>query len=229
MIGIIGAMSVEIDGIKQRIEQAEVRRIGGVEFVSGKLCGKDVVAAQCGIGKVNAAICAQSMILTYSPELMINSGVGGSLTKELTFGDIAIARSLVQHDVDTSPLGDPVGLVSTVNKIYFDCDERAVSLIDGIVREMEGVSGTVGTIASGDQFIGSGERKDWIEKQFGAIACEMEGGAIAQVCDVNQVKCAVIRAISDNADDDSHMDYGQFVQMAARRSIDVLLKLLSVY
>ena len=229
MIGIIGAMSVEIEGIQARIEQAETRVIGGVSYVSGKLCGRDVVAAQCGIGKVNAAICAQTMILTYKPELIVNSGVGGSLSGELTFGDIAIARDLVQHDVDTSPLGDPVGLVSTINKINFECDERAVSLIDEIVRDMDGVSGSIGTIASGDQFIASGERKEWIVRQFNAVACEMEGGAIAQVCAVNGVPCAVIRAISDNADDESHMDYGQFVQMAAARSIEVLLNLLKKY
>lgn len=229
MIGIIGAMSVEIEGIQARIEQAETRVIGGNTFVSGKLCGRDVVAAQCGIGKVNAAICTQTMILTYAPELIINSGVGGSLTKGLTFGDIAIADKLVQHDVDTSPLGDPVGLVSTVNKIFFECDERAVRVIHDIVNQMDGVSGTIGTIASGDQFIASGERKEWITEQFGAIACEMEGGAIAQVCSVAGVKCAVIRAISDNADDVSHMDYGQFVMMAAERSIEVLLRMLTVY
>lgn len=229
MIGIIGAMSVEIEGIQARIEQPVTKVIGGNTFVSGMLCGREVVAAQCGIGKVNAALCTQTMILTYQPELIINSGVGGSLEKELTFGDIAIARNLVQHDVDTSPLGDPVGLVSTINKIYFDCDERAVRLIHEIVNGMEGVKGMIGTIASGDQFIASGERKNWITEHFGAIACEMEGGAIAQVCAVNGVPCAVIRAISDNADDESHMDYGQFVQMAAKRSIDVLLRLLSAY
>ncbi len=229
MIGIIGAMSVEIEGIQARIEQPEVRVIGGNTFVSGKLCGQDVVAAQCGIGKVNAAICTQTMILTYQPELVINSGVGGSLVRDLTFGDIAIANRLVQHDVDTSPLGDPIGLVSTINKIYFDCDEKAVRLINEIVNDMDGVSGMIGTIASGDQFIASSERKNFITEHFNAISCEMEGGAIAQVCAVAGVRCAVIRAISDNADDESHMDYGQFVKMAAERSIEVLMSLLTRY
>lgn len=229
MIGIIGAMGVEVEGIQARIEQPVTRKIGGNEFTSGKLCGRDVVIAKCGIGKVNAAICAQTMILTYNPEIIVNSGVGGSLTKNLTFGDIAIADNLVQHDVDTSALGDPVGLVSTINKIYFECDERAVSLIQGIVSGMDGVNGVIGTIASGDQFIGSGARKDWIVSTFKAIACEMEGGAIAQTCAVADVKCAVIRAISDNADDDSHMDYGQFLKLAAERSIEVLIEFVAAY
>ena len=229
MIGIIGAMSVEIEGIQARIENPETRVIGGNTFVSGKLCGREVVAAQCGIGKVNAALCTQTMILAYQPELIVNSGVGGSLVRDLTFGDIAIAKDLVQHDVDTSPLGDPVGLVSTINKIYIECDNRAVRLIHEIVNGMDGVSGLIGTIASGDQFIASSEKKDWITHQFNAIACEMEGGAIAQVCAVAGVKCAVIRTISDNADDESHMDYGQFVKMAADRSIEVLMRLLTLY
>lgn len=229
MIGIIGAMSVEIEEIQARLKERERRVIGGVTYVSGELCGKDIVAAQCGIGKVNAAVCAQTMILTYAPELIINSGVGGSLLSDLTFGDIAIARDLVQHDVDTSPLGDPIGLVSTINKIHFECDERTVALIEEIVREMNDVSCAVGTIASGDQFIGSIEKKNWIIDHFGAIACEMEGGAIAQVCTLNGCKCAVIRSISDNADDGSHMDYDQFVQMAAARSIEVLMSFLKKY
>lgn len=229
MIGIIGAMGVEVEGIQARIEQPETRVICGNEFTSGKLCGRDVVIAKCGIGKVNAAICTQTMILTYAPEIIVNSGVAGSLTRSLTFGDIAIASNLVQHDVDTSALGDPVGLVSTINKIYFECDERAVSLIHEIVSGMEGVGDVTGTIASGDQFIGSGARKDWIVNTFHAIACEMEGGAIAQTCAVSGVKCAVIRAISDNADDDSHMDYGQFLKLAAERSIEVLIRFVAAY
>jgi nucleoside phosphorylase len=147
MIGIIGAMGVEVEGIQARIEQPETRVICGNEFTSGKLCGRDVVIAKCGIGKVNAAICTQTMILTYAPEIIVNSGVAGSLTRSLTFGDIAIASNLVQHDVDTSALGDPVGLVSTINKIYFECDERAVSLIHEIVSGMEGVGDVTGDIS----------------------------------------------------------------------------------
>ncbi len=230
MIGIIGAMDIEIGRIQARIENSETRVIGGTVFVSGTLCGREVVAAQCGIGKVNAAVCAQTMILTYHPDLVINSGVGGSLTEQLKVGDIAVADRLVQHDVDSSALGDPIGLVSTVNQIYFPCDERAVSLIQKAAADMEKVRTVVGTIASGDQFVGSSARKQWICQHFDhVIACEMEGGAIAQTCMISGVKCAVIRAISDNADDDSHMDYGQFIELAAQRSIDLLLRFLSEY
>lgn len=229
MIGIIGAMGVEVEGVRARIEHPEIRVVSGIQFTAGELCGRSVVVAQCGIGKVNAAVCAQTMILEYAPEIIVNSGVGGSLTHELTFGDIAIADKLVQHDVDTSALGDPVGMVSTVNKIYFECDARAVALLQNIVAGMKRIKGMVGTIASGDQFIGNNARKEWIVDTFHAIACEMEGGAIAQVCAISGVNCAVIRAISDNADDDSHMDYSQFLQIAAERSIEALVRFVADY
>ncbi len=228
MIGIIGAMAVEIDEIKARITDRAEKEIGGRLFVSGKLAGRDVVAAQCGIGKVNAAVCAQSMILTYRPDLIINVGVGGSLSPALRYGDVAIADRVVQHDVDTTALGDPLGLVSTVNKVYFECDAPTVALLRGIIDGMDGVRGMVGVVASGDQFISDGAVKARIVENFGAICCEMEGGAISQACWLSGVKCAVIRSISDNADDDSHADYGQFMKLAAAHSTEALMRLMKV-
>ena len=159
---------------------------------------------------------------------MINVGVGGSLSAALKYGDIAIADRLVQHDVDTSALGDPVGLVSTLNKVYFECDPHTVECIKAVVDEMDDVHGLIGTIASGDQFISGTAIKERIVGHFGAVCCEMEGGAIAQVCCVNDVKCAVIRSISDNADDDSHSDYGQFTRLAAAHSTQALCRLMEV-
>lgn len=228
MIGIIGAMDVEINEIKSRVENRAIQTISGRTFVSGQLNGQDVVVSQCGIGKVNAALCAEAMILAYKPDLVINVGVGGGLNVALKYGDIAIADKLVQHDADTSALGDPVGLVSTVNKVYFECDEHAVSCIKSVVDEMDGVRGMIGTIATGDQFISGAAIKARIVSNFGAICCEMEGGAIAHVCCVNNVRCAVIRSISDNADDDSHSDYGQFTRLATAHSTQALCRLMEV-
>ena len=128
----------------------------------------------------------------------------------------------------TSALGDPVGLVSTVNKVYFECDAHTVECIRAAVDEMDGVRGMIGPIASGDQFISGAAVKEQIVGRFGAICCEMEGGAIAQVCCVNGVKCAVIRSISDNADDDSHSDYGQFTRLAAAHSTQALCWLMEI-
>ena len=125
MTGIIGAMRIEVETIKSLMENKSVETVGGVEYVKGTLHGKDVVIAVCGIGKVAAAMCAQTMILRYAPDRIINTGVGGSLSTKLAIGDIAVAESLVQHDMDTSPLGDPKGLISGINMVYFDANSQA--------------------------------------------------------------------------------------------------------
>lgn len=225
MIGILGAMDVEIQGLTARLEQPKERQIGRMRFVEGILHGCEVVIAPCGIGKVNAAACAQAMILAYHPHLMLNVGVGGSLSPDLRYAEIAVARDLVQHDVDTTALGDEYGLVSTVNQVRFPCDERAVGLILEAVAEL-GIHAQAGTIASGDQFVASRERKDFIVSHFQALCCEMEGGAIAQVCYLNSVPCAVIRSISDNADESSHEDYPQFTARAVRQTEALMERLL---
>ena len=221
IIGIIAAMDSEIAAIKDKMTEKTTENISGIDFVKGNLCGKDVVVAKCGIGKVFAAICAQTMILKYSPCLVINTGVGGTLTNKLGIGDIAVASDVVQHDMDTSPLGDPVGLVSGINVVHFPADKNALENICKAADSL-GINNAKGTIASGDQFIASGEKKAYIVENFGAVACEMEGAAIGHVCYVNDTPFAVIRAISDSADDSSHMDYGEFLKIAAERSFKVV-------
>ena len=128
-IGIIGAMDVEVNDLVARLENRKSETISGITFHSGVLLGKRVVIAKCGIGKVFAATCAEAMIIKYAPCLIINSGVGGALAKNLTTGDIVIADKLCQHDMDTSPIGDPVGLVSGINKIWFETDPRARKIL----------------------------------------------------------------------------------------------------
>ena len=221
MIGIIAAMKAEIESVKNEMVEKSVRTVSGIEFVSGKFKGKDVVVAQCGIGKVFAAICTQTMILLYHPDMILNTGVGGTLTTELSVGDIAISLDVVQHDMDTSPLGVPVGLVSGINVIRFPADSSMYIELSKSADYL-GVNNRVGTIASGDQFIASAEKKKFIKDNFDAIACEMEGAAIGHVCYVNETPFAVVRAISDSADDSSGMDYGEFLALAAERSFGVV-------
>jgi adenosylhomocysteine nucleosidase len=228
MIGIIGAMRAEVAAIKEKMTDTVSERVGSVEYVSGRLYGKDIVVAECGIGKVFAAMCAQAMILRYRPDIVINTGVAGTLTHSLSIGDIAIADRLVQHDMDTSALGDPVGLVSGINKIYFEADGEAVSLVSDITRDM-GVKSVCGTVASGDCFINDREKKSRIVDTFGAMACEMEGAAIAQVCYVNNTPFAVIRAISDDASGEKQTEYTTFLQDAASKSISILEQFINKY
>lgn len=215
MIGIIGAMKIEIEKINSMIENKSVEKFGIVEYTSGILFGKQVVTSVCGIGKVNAAICAQTMILKYSPEVIINTGVGGSLSRELKIGDIVVAESLVEHDMDTSPVGDPVGYISGLKLINIPADKSTVEkLIEGI-STLKDIKAVKGVIASGDQFIADPATKDRIMRNFGAIACEMEGASIGHVCYASSVPFAVVRAVSDCADGSSHIDYPTFLPIAA--------------
>lgn len=228
MIGIIGAMSIEVEGIRALMTNKKETEVSGIRFVSGRLGKNDVVTAVCGIGKVFAAICAEAMILKFDPDVIINTGVGGSLDPKLKIGDVAIADRVVQHDMDTSPIGDPKGLLSGINKIYLDTDKKVSELLFECVRA-EGVNAVFGTIASGDQFIASKERKKEITDSFGAVICEMEGASIGHVCYVNGKRFAVLRAVSDSADDSAQMDYPEFAKMAAENYIKVVQRFADVY
>lgn len=228
MIGIIGAMEVEIEGIRSMMTDKTEKTVSGVRYVSGKLGGCDIVTAVCGIGKVFAAICAQTMILEYKPEAIINTGVAGSLSAALNVCDIAVADKVVQHDMDTSPLGDPKGLVSGINVIYFEADKKVCDMLTEAVKA-HGINTVSGTIASGDQFIASKDVKERIVSDFGAIACEMEGAAIGHVCYVNKVPFSVLRAISDKADGVADIDYPSFCKMAADNYIKVICTFCEKY
>lgn len=225
MIGIIAAMDVEMKSLRSYMDNTETEVISGIRFVRGTLEGKDVVTAVCGIGKVFAALCAQTMILHYQPRCIINTGVAGTLTDALTIGSIAVSSAVVQHDMDTSPLGDPVGLISGINKVELPADRLLTGQLSACAKVM-GIKTATGVIASGDQFVASAERKAFIVEHFKAIACEMEGAAVGQVCYVNKVPFCVLRAISDSADGSSHMDYPTFVQMAAEQSVALLRRFM---
>ncbi|MBQ8828436.1 MAG: 5'-methylthioadenosine/adenosylhomocysteine nucleosidase [Clostridia bacterium] len=221
MIGIIGAMKIEIDGLKAVMTDKKSKTVSGVEFVSGKINGHDVVVAVCGIGKVFAAICAEAMILKYNVDLIINTGVGGSLNENLKIGDILVAEKVVQHDMDTSPLGDPRGLISGINVIYMPCDETAAAKLAAAAAEA-GIACRRGTVATGDCFVNDSATKERIVSEFNADVCEMEGAAIGHVCYINKIPFVVVRAVSDDASGKSHMDYAEFASMAAANSIKVM-------
>ena len=225
MIGIIGALNEEVSALYDMLDDAQTTRLYGYTFARGKLCGRDVVVAKCGVGKVNAAVCAHTMIMKFSPDIIINSGVAGSLSPELGICDIAVGTDVVQHDMDTSAFGDPYGLVPTINKRFFELDSAARGAILAAAREC-GVRAIPARIASGDQFISDAAKKRWIVNTFDAKACEMEGGAIAQVCYITGVRCAIIRSISDSTDDNHAMEYDTFMRKAADNSIRVLLETL---
>lgn len=221
MIGIIGAMPIETDGIKARMKDTKIDSLAGLEFCHGMLEGVECVVAHCNPGKVNAALCTQLMIL-YKPALVINSGVAGGIGADVHIGDLTIASAVVQHDMDTSPLGDPKGLISGLNIIEIPANEKAASCIGQKAQGIYDGKVHTGVIATGDQFISDPARLHQLQADFSAIACEMEGGAVGHVCYSNNVPFVVLRAISDNADDDATMDYPRFAAMAADKGIQLL-------
>lgn len=227
MIGILCAMDRELELFLEEIEQPVVhRQLYGYDYVVGRLRGVDVVLCRCGVGKVNAAVCTQTMIMTWTVRLIVNSGVAGALREEMQVGDVCVATDLVQYDLDTSAVGDPVGFVSTVNQTYFRCAEWAVDGLLQAGRDIEGARVLPVRIATGYRFVEDQATKDRIVRLFDAAAVEMEGGAIAQVCFINGVDCAVIRAISDAATGKHAMQYRESMPMAAHISARMVMRFL---
>ena len=222
-IGIIGAMQMEVDELKEALSNTTNVEYSGVTFVCGKMNEVEVVAAVCGVGKVFAAICAEAMILKFGVDMVINIGVAGSLTKDLGVLDVALADQVVQHDMDTSPIGDPVGLLSGINEIFLKTDARMRALMQECLEDKQ-IKYLVGTVATGDQFIATDEKRVWIRNHFGAIAAEMEGGSIGHVCYINKVPFLILRSISDS--DGGAMDYQTFAEKAAIQSIEVVVEFI---
>ena len=221
MIGIIGAMTVEVEGLKKLMTETCEKAFAGTVYTKGLLCGKEAVVAVCGEGKVNAAMCAQAMIMEYSPDIIINTGVGGGLADGLKIGDVVAASAVVQHDMDMSPLGFDAGYICGVDCIEMLCDVKTTDLLVECIKQCD-IPCRRGIVATGDQFINSTEKKQWLTEQFGASVCEMEGGAIGQVCTRNNVPFGVLRAISDGGDDESHMSFPEFAELAASNSIKAM-------
>lgn len=226
MIGIIGAMDIEVDGLKAKMTDRRTRIISGVEYTSGLLGGKSAVTAVCGVGKVNAAICAQTMILSFPVTGIINTGVAGSLTAKLEVGDIAIASAAVEHDMDTTPLGDPPGYITGLNTVRILSDACLSGLLEDSAKAL-GLTYLIGTIASGDRFIYKSEQKKRLSDTFDAIACEMEGAAIGHVCRCNDMPFAIVRAISDSMTGKSEMEYPKFKLLAADISNKIIMDLMT--
>ncbi len=216
-LGIIGAMDVEVAMLKERMTDKQVERRGKMEFCLGKLEGLDVVVAQCGVGKVHAAMCAQTMCDRYEVTHLVNTGIAGSLDAELDIADVVVSVSddAMYHDFDCAHFGYPVGQVPGQDVIAFPADEQMKRLAFAASEEKKPGHTKFGRIATGDLFVGETEAKNRIIERTGARCTEMEGAAIAQVAYSNGVPFVIIRAISDKADHSAEMDYPTFEKMAA--------------
>ena len=213
-------MDIEVSILKNNMKESRSITVSGIDFITGKLFDHDAVVAKCGVGKVNAALCTEAMILKFSPDMIINTGIAGSLSDKLSLLDVAVAKSVVLHDFDLSYFGYPRGLVPGVETVEIPSDVAISKAIEGIVKGM-GVGCEYGVIATGDQFICSDEKKEELTRDFSALACEMEGGAIGLVCHINKIPFTIIRAISDSANG-ANMDYETFSERAAEISSKIV-------
>ena len=224
-IGIIGAMEVEVNTLIEATDVKEIRQIGDTFYYSGTMNGRNVVIAQCGMGKVHAGICAQMMITEFDAKYVINTGTAGALDAGLDIGDLVISTDAVQHDFDvtTLPPGYERGEIPYTGKYSFEADSGLMQLAVRAAAECAPeVNMMQGRICSGDQFINSIAQKDEIIANFGGLCCEMEGGAIAQVCYLNDVPFVIIRAMADKADGTLPPDYSEFERQAALRSASIV-------
>lgn len=225
MLGIIGAMDVEVDAIKAKIKDGVITRTAGAEFVTGYIENVMVTVARCSPGKVNAALCTQAMIDKFDVDKIINVGVACSLDPKVIIKNIVIATDVCQYDIDITALGEPKGYINGINMIKIPTDpELSELLARTAINSGERIHR--GTVASGDTFIGNAQQKKEIANNFGAICGEMEGGAIGHVCNANNIPFAVLRSISDGGDENAAIDYPTFKKIAADMSATIITKLI---
>lgn len=223
MIGIIGAMAAEVAGLKERMVDATIVKKGQWEFVKGLLNGKEAVVVQAGVGKVNAACCTQAMIDTFDVTHIINTGIAGSLQAKIDIGDFVLSTDAVQHDFDVTVFDYAVGQVPGFDTPFFTADKELRELVKEACYQVNpDIHVFEGRVVTGDQFIASKEKKEWLVKTFEGYCTEMEGGAIAQAASLNHVPFLIIRAISDKADDSAEMDYPSFEAKAIERSVKLM-------
>lgn len=222
-IGIIGAMQEEISGIRACMQIITSRTIAGLVYDIGSLKGKNTILVQSGIGKVNAALCTQVLIDHFAVDCIINIGVAGAVVPSLQLGDIVIAKDTVQHDMDTSAFGDPIGVIPRMKESFFPADPTLASLAMTAAASVLGAEKVChGRIASGDQFIHTKEERDRIASVLQGSCAEMEGAAIAQVCWLNLVPFAIMRTISDTAAGEAKHQYETFLQTYAQKAAGII-------
>lgn len=214
-IGIIGAMEEEVAILQSEMQETAVEHKGGLAFHVGSWQGKEIVAVRCGIGKVNAALCAQILADCYDVGLLINTGVAGGLAQELEVGDIVVSTEALQHDMDATGFGYELGVIPRMECSCFPAQKELVELALEVCREVNpGIQAAAGRVLSGDQFISSEEKKQWLADTFGGACAEMEGAAIAQAAYQNKIPYVILRGISDKAGADAEVTYEEFVEKA---------------
>lgn len=223
-IAIMGAMREEIDPILEAVGEYVTHEHAGNIFYECTYGSHQLVIAYSKIGKVFSAITASVLCERFGAEKLLFSGVAGGISKELKIGDLVMASALCQHDVDITAFGHPFGFIPE-GSVMIESDADLRSLAAEVAIDM-GIDLFEGIIATGDQFVASAERKEWIEKTFQADALEMEGASVACVCHNFNVPFFVLRAISDSADGEAGMDFDTFLQSSAKVSATFILEMV---
>lgn len=227
-IGIIGAMEVEVAILKEKMEDVRIIKKASMDFYEGILAGKKVVVVRSGIGKVNAGICAQILADVFSVDAIINTGIAGSVNKNINIGDIVLSTDVVQHDMDATGFGYRKGQIPQMPVFFFNADDNLRRLAAEVCKEVNpDIQVFEGRIASGDQFVCDQDVKNRIVSEFSAYATEMEGAAIGQAAYLNEIPFLVVRAISDKADGSAQMDYSEFEKAAVDHSVRLTLNMLA--
>lgn len=230
MLGIIGAMDEEVAKIKERLENVEVQTFGGMDFYKGNFEGKSVVVVRSGIGKVNAAVCAQILSDRYQVSGIVNTGIAGSLMAKIDIGDIVLSTDALQHDMDATNFGYPAGQIPRMDVLSFPADPKLLALAKECCGRVNPEIHTYeGRVVSGDQFISDQKKKDWLIETFHGYCTEMEGAAIAQAAYLNGIPFLIIRAISDKADNSANVDYPTFEAQAIIHSVNLMLEMIRCY
>ena len=220
VIGIIGAMEEEVAALKEKMEIKRVLKKASMEFCEGTLQGKPVVVVRSGIGKVNAGLCTQILVDVFEVKKVINTGIAGSLDARIDIGDIVISTEALQHDMDATQFGYPLGQIPRMETLAFPADAQMAKIAKEACEAVNPeIKVFTGRVVTGDQFIANKEIKDRIKTNFDGLCTEMEGAAIAQAAWLNEIPFVIIRAISDKADDSAEMDYPTFERQAIIHSV----------
>ena len=220
-LGIIGAMSVEVETLKSEMKNLTVTKKAGMEFYDGMLEDLPVVVVQCGVGKVNAAMCAQVLCDCFEVTHLVNTGIAGSLCAELDIGDLVISDDAMYHDFDAQNFGYEMGEVPGMGVLTFAADPTMIAYAQAAAEAVNPGHSRIGRVASGDLFVAERAAKERIIANTQALCTEMEGTAIAHVAFRNKLPFVILRAISDKADDSAEMDYPTFEAIAAHRCAQV--------
>lgn len=223
-LAIMGAMEEEIEPLLSHFKDVNIVEFANNKYYEVSYNGLDIVIAYSKIGKVFASLTATTMIEKFGCNTLLFSGVAGAINPTLKIGDLIIADKLCQHDLDITAFGHPNGFVPG-GSVFVETSKELRDTAIEVANEND-LKVIVGTIATGDQFVHSAERKNFIESTFKADALEMEGASVAVVCDALNVPFFVLRAISDSADMDAGFDFDEFLKSSAINSANYLIKIV---